>query len=444
MIRFDSISRRILSGSDQVAWSAWTTLGIITFFHTIGMSVQTYGGLLAHMLTEPIAEGGRFGWSQGSVGAALGCFFLIGGLAAPLLGAAGDRWGGRPVLLGMALLYGVGMAGLGLMRDEWHFFLAYGGLLSLVFIASMVPMMGLLNPWFQRRLGLATGVAWSVGSLGGGVFTPVMALLLQRWGWLPTFVAMGLAGSGLMLAAARFYRRRPDAPRRGLSTAAEDTPAVDPGVEERARLVRQQMRSTQAYWKLPIIHGLGCGGHGIMLAFVVGLMAHNGFGYVTSALVLTLVLFGSIPSRLLSPMLAERMEGRALMSAVLLLQGLGIVGFLISHDLWALYAVATLFGVAYGGEATVYPVINRRYFGSRPLSGIHGRQLLGALVGRSLSVAAAGLIIDHFGEVPGFTLGIALNFAGAALVWTMESTRSVLVTVEDVPGPGEVASGRCC
>ena len=153
--------------------------------------------------------------------------------------------------------------------------------------------------------------------------------------------------------------------------------------------------------------------------------------------------FGSIPSRLLSPVLAERMEGRTLMSAVLLLQGLGIVGFLISHDLWALYAVATLFGVAYGGEATVYPVINRRYFGRRPLSGIHGRQLLGALVGQSLSVAAAGLIIDHFGEVPGFTLGIALNFAGAALVWTMESTRNVLVTVEDGPDPGEVAPGRC-
>ena len=444
MLRFDSASRRISVGHAQVAWSAWTTLGVVTLFHTIGMPLQTYGGLLMYMLTEPITEGGRFGWSNGSVGAALGCFFLIAGLAAPILGAVGDRWGGRPVLMGMALLYGVGMTGLGLMRDEWHFFLAYGGLLSLVFIASMVPMMGLLNPWFQHRLGLAIGVVQSLGSLGGAAFTPIMALLLQRWGWLPTFLAMGLVGSGLMLAALRFYRWRPDAPRRGLSAAAEDTPDVAPRAEARARLVRQQMRATQAYWKLPIIHGLGCGGHGIVLAFVVSLMAHNGFGNVTSALVLTLITFGSIPSRLLSPMLAERMEGRTLMSAVLLLQGLGIVGFLISHDLWTLYAVATLFGVAYGGEATVYPVINRRYFGKRPLSGIHGRQVLGALVGQSLSVAAAGLIIDHFGEVPGFTLGIALNFAGAALVWTMESTRNVLVTVEDVPGPGEVASGRCC
>ena len=243
MMRFDSISRRIPSGHAQVAWSAWTTLGVVTLFHTIGMPLQTYGGLLMYMLTEPITEGGRFGWSNGSVGAALGCFFLVAGLAAPILGAVGDRWGGRRVLLGMALLYGAGMAGLGLMRDEWHFFLVYGGLLSLVFIASIVPMMGLLNPWFQRRLGLAIGVVQSLGSLGSAAFTPIMALLLQRWGWLPTFLAMGLVGSGLMLAALRFYRWRPDAPRRGPSAAAEDTPAVDPRAEERARLVRQQMRS---------------------------------------------------------------------------------------------------------------------------------------------------------------------------------------------------------
>lgn len=421
----------MLAGCGRISGYAWLSLAVACIFKAVGFPLQVLGGLMVPLLHRSVAEGGTFGWSPGIVGIAISGFFLVSGLAAPLCGFLSDRLGGRAVLLTTAILCGVGMVLLGFMSRPWHFFISYSVILSLVFTLTLVPLVGMISPWFQQRLGLAIGLIWTAGAAGSALLLPVLALLLDIWGWTASFLVFGLAGGLLLLSLTFLFRDHPGMRRR--------PPAVgdDAWIEHRLalvreRLIRDQIRRTKAFWNLPVIRGLGCGGHGIILAFMVDFAVHDGFSPVIGAAALTISQFSSVPSRLLAPILAERIDGRIMMSGVLGLQGLSVLALLASHDLWALYLAVAAFGFAYGGESPVYPVVNRRYFGERPLSGVYGGQVLGAMVGQSASVAAAGLLIDHFGHFPAFLLAVALNFIGFGLVWTMESTARELVS-EDGP-----------
>ncbi len=427
MLRISSYGRQLFAGYNQISGYAWLSLTIVCLFKAVGFPLQVLGGLMVPLLHHSVAEGGLFGWSPGIVGIAISGFFLVSGLSAPICGFLGDRLGGRAILLATAILCCGGIVLLGFMTRPWQFFIIYSVILSLVFTLTVVPLSGLVAPWFQQRLGLAIGLTWAAGSVGAAVLLPALAFLLDIWGWTTSFLVFGIIGGVFLLVLAALFREPPGMRRRAPVVGDEAW------IEERLalvreRLIRDQIRRTKAFWNLPVIHGLGCGGHGIILVFMVDFAVHDGFSPVTGAMALTISQFVSIPSRLLAPILAERIDGRIVMSGVLALQGLSALALMVSHDLWALYLSAAVFGLAYGGESSVYPVVNRCYFGYRPLSGTYGGQMLGALLGQSVAVAVAGLLIDRFEHVPAFLLAVALNFTGFGLVWTMESTRRELVS----------------
>ena len=423
---------RTLADEDESVRMRWVALGIAAAFAAWCFPLQFYGSLVMPVLQE---DGIRFGWSPSIIGVVIGCFFLIGGFLAPLIGEASQRLGDRRTLLSVALLYGAGTMLLAVTRDWWLFFISYGIVLSLVFTATIVSVMGLAHPWFRRSWGLAVGMVWTAGALGGCLLTPVLSVLLRTLGWTWSFVAFGVAGSAVMLALTLYYPTAPGRRRRHQGTL-EDRDWINARLADvRQFLVRRQLRRTRAYWMLPVVHGLGCGGHAIVLVFLIDLVVANKFGYTTGALALSIAQFTALPSRLLTPIMAERIRGRIVMFATLALQGIPALGMILTHDLWALFLLAALFGLGYGGESTVYPVINRRYFGDLPLSRVYGRQIVGSRIGSSLAVAVAGLGIGYYGRTFVWALAASLSLIGGAAVWMMESTTRVLVTEDgDLPG----------
>ena len=423
---------RVPADEDAAVRVRWVALGIVAVFAAWCFPLQFYGSLVMPVLQ---ADEMRFGWSPGIIGVVIGCFFLIGGFLAPLIGEASQRLGDRRTLLFAALLYGAGTTLLAVMRDWWLFLIAYGVVLSLVFTATLVSVMGLAYPWFRRSRGLAVGIVWTAGALGGCLFTPLLSVLLRTLGWTWSFLAFAVAGSAVMLALTLCYPATPERRRHDRGTL-EDNAWINARLADvRQFLVRRQLRRTRAYWMLPVVHGLGCGGHAVVLVFLIDLVAAHKFGYTAGAVALTIVQFAALPSRLLTPIMAERIRGRIIMFATLTLQGIPALGMILAHDLWVLFLLAALFGLGYGGESTVYPVINRRYFGDLPLSSIYGRQIVGARIGSSLAIAAAGLGIGYYGRTFVWVLAASLSLIGAAVVWMMESTTRVLVTEDgDLPG----------
>ena len=189
-------------------------------------------------------------------------------------------------------------------------FLAFSVLLSLTQSICLVPLMAAVSGWFRRRLGLGTGILWAAGGLGSALLAPLVSVLLDQLGWQGTFWSLGVVGGGLILSLTVFFRNRPaDLGLMPYGATAADPPEVvrSPAIERlRRQVFTQHMRRTRAFWHLPLIHGLGCAGHGIVLLYVVPLAVEQGLTLVAASVILSLISVCSIGSRLLTPIMAER------------------------------------------------------------------------------------------------------------------------------------------
>ena len=242
---------------------SWVIVAILAMVQIIATSISMAAGIIVAPLNDP--DGG-FGWSMGTIGGALALYYLVGAIFAPISGWLGDRYGPRRLMLGGSILYGVSMFLLGTVSQIWHFYLFFGVMLSITQSISMVPLMAAISGWFRRRLGLGVGILWGAGGLGTAMLAPLVGYLLGDVGWQNTFWSIGAVGGGIILLLTAVFRNSPaDVGLKPYGATNNDPPEVvrNKTLEMlRLKVFNQHMRGTKAFWNLPIIHGLGCAGHG--------------------------------------------------------------------------------------------------------------------------------------------------------------------------------------
>ena len=408
---------------------AWVIVGILAMVQIIDSSISMAAGIMVAPLSDPE---GNFGWSVGTIGAAMAVYYLVGAIYAPVSGWLSDRFGPRRVMLGCSIVFAGSMFFLGSISEFWQFVLAFGVMLSLTSSLAYVALMAAVSPWFRRRLGLGSGILWAAGGVGTAVIAPLMGYLLVNVGWQGTFWIIGGAGGGIVLFLTIFFRNRPaDMGIRPYGATDSDPPEVvgDKTAEKiRAKVFNQHIRRTKAFWNLPTIHALGCAGHGIVMIYVIPIAVGRGIDLVSAGVMITIISLVSIISRLVTPVLCELYGPKQIMSFCLLVQGLTVLLLFWSQDLWMFYLFAAVFGLGFGGEWTGYLVINRMYFGEGPIASCYGWQMSGALIGHAVATVLAGLVIYVTGSYnPAIALSIALSVGGALLIWTLEPTSRVLI-----------------
>src|SRR5262245_51067672 len=408
---------------------SWVIVGILVVVQVIGSAIGQSAGIIVTPLRDPH---GDFGWGIGTIGVLLAVYYLVGALFAPVSGWLGERYGARYLMLAGGLLYGSSMGLLGLVRQPWHFLLAFSLLLALTQSICMVPLMAAVSGWFQRRLGLATGILWAAGGLGAALLAPLVGALLQALGWQGTFWSLGAVGGGMILSLTLLFRNRPaDLGLLPYGATTDGPPAVgrSPAIERlRRRVLTQHMRRTRAFWYLPLIHGLGCAGHGIVLLYAVPLAVERGLTLVAASVILSLISVCSIGSRLLTPIVAERWGGKPIIAAALVIQGLTVPVLWGAHEAWTFYLFGSLFGLGFGGEMTAYLVVNRQYFGTGPTGTLYGFEMMGALLGHAVASGLAGLVLYATGSFwLVLLLSMAFSLVGVGVILRLESSAQVLI-----------------
>jgi Uncharacterised MFS-type transporter YbfB len=239
-------------------------------------------------------------------------------------------------------------------------------------------------------------------------------------------------GGGIILSLTLLFRNRPaDLGLLPYGATAADPPAVgrSPAVERQRRQVfTRQMRRTRAFWSLPLIHGLGCAGHGVVLLYAVPLAVERGLTLVAASVILSLIAVCSIGSRLLTPIVAERWGGKPIIAAALVIQGCTVPVLWWAHEPWMFYLFGSLFGVGFGGEMTAYLVVNRQYFGLGPTGTLYGFEMMGALLGHAVASGLAGWVLYATGSfVLVLLLSMAFSLVGVGVILRLESTARVLI-----------------
>ena len=343
------------------------------------------------------------------------------------------------------VLYLVSMLLLGVVTQPWHFFITFGVMLSVTQSISRVPLMAAVNLWFRRQLGLGVGLLWGAGGVGTAIMAPLIGYLIGAVGWQSTFWIIGIGGGPILaLLTTAFRNRTAELSLQPYGAQPNDPVEVlRPSTVEKVRtkVYNQQIRRTRAFWNLPLIHALGCAGHGIILIYSIPIAIDQGISLVTAAAILSLISIFSVGSRFLTPLAAERYGGKPVMILALFVQAITVLSLFWAQDVLSFYLFGVLFGIGFGGEMSAYMVVNRQYYGPGPIAVTYGFQIMGALMGHAIATGLAGLVIYVTGSfAPILVLSMAFSFVGVLVILTLEPSHRLLIPDWEESPPPEARS----
>lgn len=355
----------------------------------------------------------EMGWPREVPSLAFAAAFFGGGVGALYFGQLSERIGmARVSMIGSAMVP-IGVLLTSLAREGWHVWAAYAVFVGLLGNACMfTPLIANVSRWFDKRRGLALGIATCGQSLGGTIWSPVVTALNGTIGWRATFQIYAVFSLVVMVGLSLLLRRRPP---EGLAKSAS---AGSDG-----KVLGLDPRLMTAVLCLAIV--CCCIPMSVPLVHLPAYGSDLGFGPQQAALLLSSALFASLASRILGGLLADRIGGlRALMIGSTI-QCVMLVAIAYTRELWTLYAVCLLYGLGYGGVIAMYAYIVREYF---PLAGLARRMAaiyLFGTFGMALGGWLGGRIFDDVGSyAPAFLAAAAINFINQLIIgWLITRSR---------------------
>ena len=325
---------------------------------------------------------------------------LEGGIQGLLTGYCIDRWGPRLMMVTGAVLAAVGFLLLPLARNYAVFLLIYIGVISIgIHTGFNQGTMATVNRWFARRRGTAFGISSAGIALGGGVITPILSMVVLRWSWREAALLSGVVLFVLGVPLSLFMRGSPE--EEGLLPDG-DLPA-EGGAERRlSRFVpvegvdytAREAFKTFSYWLLAVGICLRIAAHVGVFVHMVPLMVWKGLGEGTGALMVGVISFSGIATRLLMGLWGDRWSRRSLV-VLSMLVGAGSLVFLVfaPGKLWLMVIFAVVFSITDGAAGLTWALIGD-YFGRRAFATLRGGVSLVVSLGALATPIIAGRVYD--------------------------------------------------
>jgi MFS family permease len=385
---------------------AWIIVALAFGLQTASSSMRLAFGTFV----DPLAE--TYGWSKGSIGLAYAIQFASSAVFAPIAGWLGDVYGTRRTMLLGVVLFSAGIMLTGTMGSLWEFYLYYGIIVGAALAVFMVLLVSAVTYWFKTQQGLAIGLLMASFGVGPVLAAPLIVYVINRFGWGTAMMIAGLGcGLVMLLLIARFYGKPADKGERPYGALPSDpveAPTDRAMVSAESKAFFNRARGTFNFWNLVNIHFLGCVGHSIIIVYGASIAIHQGIDSVVAAGVVSTFFGLSIASRFWTAFLADYFSPRGIMVASFFLQGVTVFLLLEASAAWHFYVFAVIFGIGYGGEGTVFPLLDRRYYKNAPFGTPYGWQMFGASLGMGLGGWIGGYLFDVTGT---YTLTIIVSAA---------------------------------
>ena len=410
---------------------AWLVAGV-TFVTMLGAAGFRS---VPSVLMDPLHM--EFGWSHGTIGAAMAINMTLFGLMSPFAAALMDRFGIRPVVTCALLLVAVGSGLTVVMTSSWQLLLLWGvcvglgtGSMSMAFVATISTR------WFVARRGLVSGILTAANATGQLIFLPLLAALTTHHGWRPAAITVSLAALAVVPLALLFLRDHPhDVHLLAYGATAEDPgpPPVARSGNSAAVAVRAlaDAARTKVFWLLAASFAI-CGAttNGLIGTHFIPAAQDHGMPATTAAGLLALVGVFDVGGTIASGWLTDRYDPRLLLVGYYTGRGVSLFvlpSLLAPHTTPSTWVFILFYGLDW--VATVPPTVAlcREHFGARaPI--VFGWVFAAHQLGAAVAAGGAGMIRDAAGTYnPAFYTAAALC-AIAAVVSLRTRVRTSIVS----------------
>jgi MFS family permease len=333
---------------------------------------------------QPMSE--ATGWTRTGISSAMTLDFLTMGVAAFGWGALSDRFGPRIVVLAGAVLLGLGLALASRATSLLEFQLIYGIVVGVAAGAVFAPMIATVTGWFDRHRSLAVSLVSAGMGVAPMTISPFAQWLISAYDWRTAMLTIAIGAWVLLVPAALLVRRPPE-----MTASSPGMPAE--GGE--GMTVGQALRSPQ-FIVLGLTFFCCCAAHSGPIFHTVSYALACGLPAMTAVTIYSVEGLAGLGGRILFGLLGDRFGARRVVVAGLMVQAVGAGSYYFTRDVGEFYAVAILFGVAYGGVMPLYAVIAREYFPLRIMGTVFGGAAMISSLGMALGPAVGGWIFDTF------------------------------------------------
>jgi MFS family permease len=369
--------------------------------------------LTLSIFLQPITE--AMGWSRSAIAMAAMLNFLCMGVGAFMWGALSDRYGTRTVVLCGGALLGLGMVLASRAESLLQFQLLFGVIVGVASGSFYAPLISTTAKWFTHNRSLAVALVSAGLSVGSTVMAPLSRWLISTYDWRTAMLVIGDL-VWLVIIPAAFLVRNPTS----AAAAARTTAVAGP------ELTIGQVVRTPQFAVIALTHFACCAAHSGPIFHMVTHAIDRGVPTMAAATVLSAAGLASLSGKIGCGIFADRVGAKRALVAGLALQAVAIGLYLFTSGLGGFYALALMFGFAYGGVMPLYAIVVREYFGERVMGAAFGAVSLAATLGMALGPWAGGWLYDALGSYGWMFIGSsAIGLGAVAIAFTFRPPRDV-------------------
>jgi MFS family permease len=365
---------------------------------TLSMGIRHGFGLWLQPITQ------AQGWTRETFAFALaiqnlawGCFGIFAGMVA-------DRFGAFRVLVGGAVLYGLGLAGMALATSPLVFALTAGVLIGAAQAGSTYAIVyGIIGRQIDpAKRSWAMGVAAAAGSFGQFLMVPVEGLLISGLGWQQALLV--LAALVLLVAPLAMGLREP-------GFAGGKPP-------RREQTIGQALREAIRYpsFQLLMAGYFVCGFQVVFIGVhMPSYLKDKGLSPQVASYALALIGLFNVVGTYVAGTLGQKVARRKILATIYFARAVAIAAFL-----WAplspasVYAFAAVMGLLWLSTVPPTNAMVAQIFGVSHLSMLSGFVFFSHQIGSFMGVWLGGFLYDRTGSYDiVWSISIALGvFAG--------------------------------
>ena len=382
-----------LRAETEPRFHGWRMVGVafVVEFIAVGFFFYSFGVYFKAIEAE--LESSRLGVSLGMMVTG-----AVGGILAPFMGRALDRYPIKRIMLTGALVLSIAYALLSRVTAIWQFYLVLG-----TFFAFGMSMMGglatakLVANWFEARRGTALGIAGVGISFSGVVMPPVAAWLVSELGWRGGFLVYALGTLVIVVpVVALFVVNRPEDMGLRPDGAAPQPETSDETSADVSWSTRQILTSPN-FWAIAPAFAMSFASLSAVLIHLIPHATDIGIPISRAALLVSFAGGAGALGKLVFGRLVDLVEPRLAVWASFGTQLVGLLMIMQEPGYAGLVAGAVVFGFGMGGVVPLQGALAGLAFGRLSFGKAMGLmrpvQFLAGLIG----VPLAGWIYDTTG-----------------------------------------------
>lgn len=342
-------------------------------------------------------------------------------VAAAALGIAADRYGVRRMLAFGTVAFLAGVVLTVLVRSFPALLIAYGIVTAIGLSAVYVVSYATVPRWFERRRGLATGLATSGLGVGMLAFPPVAEMLIRLLGWRGALLVIAVCATVGLVVATLLIRDSPA----DLDAETDLSGEFPDGYTEAAPFDRAKYRTE--LWAIAtsrrflLVFAGWIGVYATIYVVFVHLVAHAGeLGVGERAGVFALAIIGVTTglARIVVGWLSDRVGRFRTFLACSIAMATATLALSAVDSRVGLFSFAAVFGIAYGGNGALLSPLTADLFGRANPNAVFGLVSLSFAVSGVFAPWGAGFIYDIQGTYTlAFLLAGSIGLVGSGLVW---------------------------